>query len=172
MFDNLSQRLARVMKSLRGEARITEGNVSDALREVRVALLEADVALPVVREFIARVREQALGQEVLGSLTPGQAVVGVVHRELVRLMGEKNDALDLATRPPAVILMAGLQGSGKTTTSGKLAKWLHERERKKVLLACSRRRWAPTSILPARGRLRWQSRRRRRSSRARITTTC
>jgi signal recognition particle subunit SRP54 len=109
MFDNLTQRLSRVMKTLRGEARITEANVQDALREVRIALLEADVALPVVREFIARVREKALGQEVVGSLTPGQAVVGVVHGELVQLMGERNDALDLATTPPAVILMAGLQ---------------------------------------------------------------
>ena len=135
MFDNLTQRLSRVMKTLRGEARITEANVQDALREVRIALLEADVALPVVREFIARVREKALGQEVVGSLTPGQAVVGVVHGELVQLMGERNDALDLATTPPAVILMAGLQGSGKTTTSGKLAKWLKEQQRKKVLLA-------------------------------------
>ena len=135
MFDNLTQRLTRVMKTLRGEARITEENIQEALREVRVALLEADVALPVVREFIARVREKALGQEVMGSLTPGQAVVGVVHNELVQLMGERNDALALATKPPAVILMAGLQGSGKTTTSGKLAKWLKEQQRKKVVLA-------------------------------------
>ena len=135
MFDNLTQRLSRAMKTLRGEARITESNVQEALREVRVALLEADVALPVVRDFIARVREKALGHEVIGSLTPGQAVVGVVHGELVRLMGERNETLDLATRPPAVILMAGLQGSGKTTTSGKLAKWLNEQQRKKVLLA-------------------------------------
>ncbi|MFN7085924.1 MAG: signal recognition particle protein [Burkholderiales bacterium] len=135
MFDNLTHRLSRVVKTLRGEARITEANIHDALREVRMALLEADVALPVVKDFIARVREKALGQEVVGSLTPGQAVVGVVHRELVALMGEKTDGLDLATQPPAVILMAGLQGSGKTTTSGKLAKWLKEQQRKKVLLA-------------------------------------
>jgi signal recognition particle subunit SRP54 len=135
MFDNLTQRLSRVVKTLRGEARITEGNIQDALREVRVALLEADVALPVVKEFVGRVRDKALGQDVVGSLTPGQAVVGVVHRELVTLMGEKNDALNLATQPPAVILMAGLQGSGKTTTSGKLAKLLMEQSRKKVLLA-------------------------------------
>jgi signal recognition particle subunit SRP54 len=135
VFDNLTQRLSRVVKTLRGEARITEANVQEALREVRVALLEADVALSVVRDFIARVREKALGHEVTGSLTPGQAVVGVVHSELVQLMGERNDALDLATKPPAVILMAGLQGSGKTTTSGKLAKWLKEQQRKKVLLA-------------------------------------
>jgi signal recognition particle subunit SRP54 len=134
MFDNLTQRLSRVVKTLRGEARITESNIQDALREVRMALLEADVALPVVKDFINRVREKALGEEVVGSLAPGQAVVGVVHRELVALMGEKNDGLNLATQPPAVILMAGLQGSGKTTTSGKLAKWLGEQSRKKVLL--------------------------------------
>jgi signal recognition particle subunit SRP54 len=135
MFDNLTNRLTRVVKTLRGEARITEANIQDALREVRMALLEADVALPVVRDFIGRLREKALGQEVVGSLTPGQAVVGIVHRELIALMGDKNDALDLATQPPAVILMAGLQGSGKTTTSGKLAKWLKEQHKKKVLLA-------------------------------------
>ncbi|MBM3344715.1 MAG: signal recognition particle protein [Betaproteobacteria bacterium] len=135
MFDNLTGRLSQVIKTLRGQARITEDNIGDALREVRMALLEADVALPVVRDFIARVREKALGQEVIGSLTPGQAVVGVVHRELIALMGEKNDDLNLATQPPAVILMAGLQGSGKTTTSGKLAKWLAENRKKKVLLA-------------------------------------
>jgi len=134
MFDNLTGRLAKVVKTLRGEARITEDNIGEALREVRMALLEADVALPVVRDFIARVREKALGQEVMGSLTPGQAVVGVVHRELIALMGEKNDELDLTTTPPAVVLMAGLQGSGKTTTSGKLAKWLSENRKKKVLL--------------------------------------
>jgi signal recognition particle subunit SRP54 len=135
MFDNLTRRLSRVIKTLRGEARITETNIQEALREVRLALLEADVALPVVKEFITRVRETALGEEVVGRLTPGQAVVGVVQRELIRLMGERSDALNLAARPPAVILMAGLQGSGKTTTSGKLAKWLKEQQGKKVLLA-------------------------------------
>ena len=124
-----------MVKTLRGEARLTESNVQEALREVRVALLEADVALPVVRTFIDNVRAKALGQEVIGSLTPGQAAVGVVYRELVALMGEKNDALDLATQPPAVILLAGLQGSGKTTTAGKLARWLGKDLRKKVLLA-------------------------------------
>lgn len=134
MFDSLTTRLSRVLKTLRGEARITEENIKDALREVRMALLEADVALPVVRDFIAAVRDKALGQDVMGSLTPGQAVVGVVHRELTALMGEHNDALNLATTPPAVLLMAGLQGSGKTTTAGKLAKWLKEQHRKKVLL--------------------------------------
>jgi signal recognition particle subunit SRP54 len=135
MFDNLSQRLAHVMKTLRGEARLTESNIQEALREVRVALLEADVALPVVRTFIERVRARALGEEVIGSLTPGQAAVGVVYRELVQLMGEKNATLDLATQPPAVILLAGLQGSGKTTTAGKLAQWLKTELRKKVMLA-------------------------------------
>jgi signal recognition particle subunit SRP54 len=135
MFDNLSQRLSRVMKTLRGEARLTEANIQEALREVRVALLEADVALPVVKTFIERVRAKALGEEVVGSLTPGQAAVGVVYRELVTLMGERNDALDLATQPPAVVLLAGLQGSGKTTTAGKLARWLKTESRKKVVLA-------------------------------------
>ena len=130
MFDNLTNRLSGVIKTLRGQARLTESNVQDALREVRVALLEADVALPVVKEFIARVKERALGQDVVGSLTPGQAVVGVVFEELTALMGEANVPLDLATVPPAVILMAGLQGSGKTTTSGKLARLLREEMRK------------------------------------------
>ena len=134
MFENLTGRLTQVIKTLRGEARLTESNIQDALREVRVALLEADVALPVVRDFIARVRERALGEEVAASLTPGHALVGVVHRELIALMGERNDALNLAVVPPAVVLMAGLQGSGKTTTSGKLAKLLKEQAKKKVLL--------------------------------------
>lgn len=134
MLDNLTQRLSGVIKTLRGEARLTEANVQEALREVRLALLEADVALPVVREFIARVRDKALGQEVIGSLSPGQALVGVVHRELTELMGGSNAALNLAVAPPAVILMAGLQGSGKTTTAGKLAKLLVEEFKKKPLL--------------------------------------
>ncbi|MGH8698196.1 MAG: signal recognition particle protein [Burkholderiales bacterium] len=134
MLDNLTQRLARVAKQIRGEARLTEANVADALREVRMALLEADVALPVVKEFVARVKEQALGEEVIGSLTPGQALVGVVHRELARLMGGEAESLNLAVAPPAVILVAGLQGSGKTTTVGKLAKLLKEGLRKKPLV--------------------------------------
>lgn len=134
MLDNLSQRLTGVIKTLRGQARLSEDNIQDALREVRLALLEADVALPVVKEFSAKVKLAALGQEVIGNLNPGQALIGVVHRELTHLMGEHNDALNLATVPPAVILMAGLQGAGKTTTSGKLAKLLHEQNRKKVLL--------------------------------------
>jgi len=134
MLDNLTQRFARVVKQLRGEARLTEANVAEALREVRMALLEADVALPVVRDFVARVKEKALGEEVIGSLTPGQALVGVVHRELTAVMGGENAALELAVAPPAVILMAGLQGSGKTTTVGKLARLLKESERRKPLV--------------------------------------
>lgn len=136
MLDSLTSRLAGVVKTLRGQARLTESNIQDALREVRVALLEADVALPVVRDFIARVKVKALGEEVIGSLTPGQALVGVVHRELTELMGSRNDALNLATVPPAVILMAGLQGSGKTTTTGKLAKLLLEQKKKVLLVSC------------------------------------
>ena len=134
MFDHLSERLSGVIKTLRGQARLTEANIQDAMREVRMALLEADVALPVVKDFITRAKDRALGQDVLSSLTPGQAVVQVVHQELTRLMGEHNASLDLATRPPAVILLAGLQGAGKTTTAGKLAKFLREQMKKKVLL--------------------------------------
>ena len=121
MLDNLTQRLARVMKTLRGEARLTEDNIADALREVRLALLEADVALPAIKALIAAVKEKAVGEEVIGSLNPGQALVGVVHRELTQLMGEAHNGLNLATQPPAIVLMAGLQGAGKTTMVGKLA---------------------------------------------------
>ncbi len=134
MFDNLSERLARTLKNLRGQGRLTEENIKDTLREVRMALLEADVALPVVKEFIAQVRERAVGKEVMTSLSPGQALIKIVKEELVRVMGEANEALDLATQPPAVILMAGLQGSGKTTTTGKLALWLKERQKKTVMV--------------------------------------
>jgi len=134
MLEHLTQRLSRLVKTMRGEARLTESNVQEALREVRTALLEADVALPVVKEFISRVREKAMGQDVIGSLTPGQAFVGVVHRELTDLMGGADASLDLAVAPPAVILMAGLQGSGKTTTTAKLAKLLAEDLGKKPLL--------------------------------------
>src|SRR5258708_28775137 len=133
MLETLTARLARIVKQVRGEARLTEANIQEALREVRIALLEADVALPVVKQFIAAVRAKGLGAEVAGSLTPGQALVGVVHRELTALMGEAHVPLDLATQPPAVILMVGLQGSGKTTTSGKLARLLLA-EKKKVAL--------------------------------------
>ncbi|WP_301100793.1 signal recognition particle protein [Propionivibrio sp.] len=134
MLDNLTQRLARVMKTLRGEARLTEDNIAAALREVRLALLEADVALPAVKALIAAVREKAVGEEVIGSLSPGQALIGVVHRELTQLMGAAHQGLNLATQPPAIILMAGLQGAGKTTTVGKLAKLLRETQKKKVLV--------------------------------------
>jgi signal recognition particle subunit SRP54 len=135
MFESLSERLGNTLQKIRGQGRITEDNVKDTLREVRMALLEADVALPVVREFINRVKEKAMGQDVLKSLTPGQALVKIVNDELVAVMGEANESLNLNTQPPAVILMAGLQGAGKTTTVGKLAKWLKERQKKSVMVA-------------------------------------
>lgn len=134
MLDNLTTRLARVMKTLKGEARLTESNIADALREVRMALLEADVALPVVKDFIASVKDKAVGQEVIGSLNPGQALIGVVHGELTRLMGDAHEGIDFNTQPPAIVLMAGLQGAGKTTTVGKLGKFLKENHKKKVLV--------------------------------------
>ena len=133
MASSLSEKLSRLVKEMRGQARITEANVTEMLREVRLALLEADVALPVVRDFIARVKEKALGQEVLGSLSPGQALVGIVNKELSATMGEGVSDLNLAAQPPAVILMAGLQGSGKTTSTAKLARHLIEKRKKKVL---------------------------------------
>jgi signal recognition particle subunit SRP54 len=133
MASALSDRLSRLVKQMRGQARITEDNVQEMLREVRMALLEADVALPVVRDFVARVKEQALGAEVLGSLSPGQALVGIVHRQLAATMGEGVSDINLQTQPPAIILMAGLQGAGKTTTTAKLAKHLIEKRKKKVL---------------------------------------
>ena len=134
MFENLQGRFAKVLNNLRGQGRLTEDNIQETLREVRMALLEADVALPVVREFVEHVRQQALGEEVAKSLTPGQVLIKVVHDELVRVMGEANAALDLSTQPPAVVLMAGLQGSGKTTSVAKLARWLAERQKKKVMV--------------------------------------
>ncbi len=133
MASSLSEKLSRLVKEMRGQARITESNVTDMLREVRMALLEADVALPVVRDFIARVKEKALGQEVMGSLSPGQALVGIVNRELAATMGEGVSDINLVAQPPAVILMAGLQGSGKTTSTAKLARHLIEKRKKKVL---------------------------------------
>ena len=136
MLDNLTNRLVGVVKTLRGQSRLTDANIQDALREVRIALLEADVALIVVRDFIAKIKDKAVGEEVIGSLTPGQALVGVVNRELTELMGSRNDALNLATVPPAVVLMAGLQGAGKTTTAGKLAKLLKEQKKKVLLVSC------------------------------------
>ena len=134
MLDNLTSRLSKVVKNLRGEARLTEANTAEMLREVRLALLEADVALPVVRDFVARIKEKAQGQEVIGSLTPGQALVGLVNSELAAIMGGTAAGLNLAATPPAIILLAGLQGAGKTTTAGKLARWLKEQQKKKVLL--------------------------------------
>lgn len=133
MFDNLSDRLDAVSKRLRGKGRLTEENIQETLREVRMALLEADVALPVVKDFIAQVRERALGAEVMKSLTPGQAFVKIVHDELVQVMGERNDGLDLNARPPVGVMVAGLQGSGKTTSIAKLGRLLAERDKKKVL---------------------------------------
>src|SRR5438552_13854587 len=135
MLDNLTARLAGIVKHIRGEARLTETNIQEALREVRIALLEADVALPVVKHFIDAVRAKALGAEVVGSLTPGQALAGVVHRQPAPLMAEATVPLDLATQPPAVILMAGLQGPGKTTTTGKLAPLLGAEEKKVALVS-------------------------------------
>ncbi|MEE3287154.1 MAG: signal recognition particle protein [Pseudomonadota bacterium] len=135
MFNQLGERLKETFRDLRGKGRLSEENISQALREVRVALLEADVALPVVKSFIDGVRGRAIGEEVVRSLTPGQTVIKIVHDELVNLMGVRNDVLNLAARPPAVILLAGLQGAGKTTTAAKLARFLKERENKRVLLA-------------------------------------
>lgn len=132
MFDNLTDSLGKTLKNLRGQGRLTEENIKDAMREVRMALLEADVALPVVTAFIDKVKERALGQEVQSSLSPGQALIKVVQAELVSVMGEANEALDLKANPPAVILMAGLQGAGKTTTVAKLGRWLQETQKKSV----------------------------------------
>jgi len=137
MFKNLTERLSLVVKKLGGRARLTEANIDDTLREVRIALLEADVGLEVVKEFLSAVRERAIGQEVIGNLTPGQAFIGVVRDELTVLMGAENAGLDLAAQPPVVILMAGLQGSGKTTTAAKLARRLIEQDNKQVgLVSC------------------------------------
>jgi len=134
MFDGLSERLGRSIRNLRGIGRLSEDNIKDTLREVRMALLEADVALPVVKQFIDHVRERATGEEVIKSLTPGQAFIKIVNDELTLLMGAANDALNLAATPPVVILMAGLQGAGKTTTVGKLARWLKQRQKKSVMV--------------------------------------
>lgn len=134
MFENLSGRLSETVRKLRGQARLTEDNIRDALRDVRMALLEADAALPVVKAFTDRVKERAVGQEVLKSLTPGQAFIKIVHDELVHVMGDANESLSLDARPPVVVLMAGLQGSGKTTTVAKLARFLKERHKKSVLV--------------------------------------
>jgi len=134
MFESLTERLSKTLRDLRGLGRLNEKNVKDALREVRLALLEADVALPVVKDFVEQVRQRAIGQEVIGSLTPGQALIRVVRDELTLLMGTQCDDLNLQAKPPIVVLMAGLQGSGKTTTVAKLARWLRERKQKSVMV--------------------------------------
>ncbi|MCU7814358.1 MAG: signal recognition particle protein [Candidatus Thiodiazotropha sp. (ex Rostrolucina anterorostrata)] len=132
MFDNLTQRLGKVLTHLRGQGRLTDDNIKETMREVRMALLEADVALPVVREFVEQVKQKAAGEEVMKSLTPGQTLIKIVNDELVQVMGEANEALDLSAQPPAVILMAGLQGSGKTTSVAKLSRWLQQNGKKKI----------------------------------------
>jgi signal recognition particle subunit SRP54 len=134
MFDNLTERLSRTFKNLRGQGRITEDNIQTALREVRLSLIEADVALPVIKEFIEQVKTKSLGQEVLTSLNPDQAFIKVVNDELIHVMGDEREALDFKTQPPAIFLMAGLQGSGKTTSTAKLARYLKESEGKKVMM--------------------------------------
>ena len=132
MFDNLTERLSGTLKKLKGQSRLTESNIQDTLQEVRVALLEADVALPVVNEFLENLKTGALGQEVQNSLTPGQSMIKLVHAELIKVMGAQNETLNLKAQPPAIILMAGLQGAGKTTTVAKLGRWLQENNKKKV----------------------------------------
>lgn len=134
MFDNLSERFASSLKKITGKARLNHDNIQETLREVRKALLEADVALPVVKEFVNQVRKRALGQEVSQALNPGQQFLKIVESELTQVMGESNEKLNLAAKPPAVVLMAGLQGAGKTTSVAKLARYLKEREKKKVLV--------------------------------------
>ncbi|MCU7812021.1 MAG: signal recognition particle protein [Candidatus Thiodiazotropha sp. (ex Notomyrtea botanica)] len=132
MFDNLTERLGKVLTNLRGQGRLSEENIKDTMREVRMALLEADVALPVVRDFVEQVKQKASGEAVMKSLTPGQTLIKIVNDELVKVMGEANESLDLAAQPPAVILMAGLQGSGKTTSVAKLSRWLQQQGKKKI----------------------------------------
>src|SRR5258707_14084 len=146
MFDNLTARLTRSIENLRGKGRITDENVAETLREVRVALLEADVALPVIKSFIDAVKAKAVGVEVASGLNPGQALIGILHRELVELMGGPRAGFNLRAQPPIVVLLAGLQGAGKTTTAAKLARWLIEREKKRVLLVSTDVR-RPAAIL-------------------------
>ncbi|MFL6188042.1 MAG: signal recognition particle receptor subunit alpha, partial [Actinomycetes bacterium] len=151
MFDTLSDRLQDTFTRLRGHGRLSEAQVDAALREVRLALLEADVNFKVVKDFIARVRERAVGEEVTRSLTPAQQVVKIVHEELVVTLGERNVPLQWAPRPPTVLLMAGLQGSGKTTTAAKLARWLVAKNRKPLLVACDLQRPAAVKQLKVLG---------------------
>lgn len=159
MFDNLTDRLSRTLRNISGRGRLTEDNIKETLREVRMALLEADVALPVVRDFINRVKEKAVGHEVNKSLTPGQEFVKIVRNELVSAMGEENQVLNLAAQPPAVVLMAGLQGAGKTTSVGKLGKFLREKHKKKCwsFLRTSIARRRLSSWKPWRSRSAWIS---------------
>ncbi len=149
MFENLSERLGKTLKNISGKGRLTEDNIKDTLREVRMALLEADVALPVVRDFIGQVKERAVGTEVSKSLNPGQVFIKIVQSELESVMGQVNESLNLAAQPPAIVLMAGLQGAGKTTTVGKLAALLKQREKKKVLVV-SVDVYRPAAIKPTR----------------------
>ena len=149
MFDKLTERLAAAVQGLRGRGRVTEENVAETLREVRMALLEADVALPVVKSFTDSVRTRALGAEVATSLTPGQAFIGILHRELVTLLGAHAAGFALNVQPPQVVLLAGLQGAGKTTTAAKLARWLKETQRRRVLLVSTDVR-RPAAILQLR----------------------
>lgn len=145
MFTKLTERLTQAANALRGRGRLTEENIAESLRDVRMALLEADVALPVVKRFIESVKTKALGTEVIGSLTPGQALIGVIHDELVALMGGARRELDLRVQPPAVVLLAGLQGAGKTTTAGKLARNLVEARKRVLLVSTDIRR--PAAVL-------------------------
>ena len=145
LFENLTARLSRTVDTLRGRGRITEENVSESLREVRMALLEADVALPVVKTFIERVKQKALGAEVTASLSPGQAFVGILHKELIALMAGDRGRFELRAQPPVVVLLAGLQGAGKTTTAGKLARWLIEQKKRVLLVSTDIRR--PAAVL-------------------------
>lgn len=146
MFDNLTDRLSATLRKLRGQGRLTEQNIQDTLREVRMALLEADVALPVVKDFIEQVKQRAVGQEVSESLTPGQAFIKIVHDELVKVMGAAAEGLNFACNPPAIILMAGLQGAGKTTTVAKLARWIKENTDKKKIAVVSADVYRPAAI--------------------------
>ena len=146
MFDKLTERLAGAVQRLRGRGRVTEDNVAETLRDVRMALLEADVALPVVKSFTEAVKARALGAEVAGSLTPGQAFIGILHRELVALLGDRQAGFAFNVQPPQVVLLAGLQGAGKTTTAAKLARWLKQTHHRRVLLVSTDVR-RPAAIL-------------------------
>ena len=146
MLDNLTKRFSKIFKDIRGQSKLTEDNIKEALREVRLALLEADVALPIVKDFVNSVKERALGHEIADNLTPDQAFFGIVNQALIDLMGKENTSLNLSTTPPATILMAGLQGAGKTTTVGKLAKLIKDQDKKKKILVVSADVYRPAAI--------------------------